>query len=491
MFNKTNASKGGDFILTIETLKKIEDGHKVVTGNDLIIKAQLPVLTVQEQRLVLYMLAMVEQHDEDFKTYVISIKELKKVLEVTSQNIYKEFEKATDGLMTKLIKWIEAPYTEDEELKKVAWCSFAGVRRGLVKLRFDPALKPFLLDLKNNFTQMELRAVIRLKNHYSLRLYQFIKYWQGHYKSNSAAVQIDWLKQYLGILPTEYTRFNDFIKKLIIPAQKNIAEVTDIQFTFEAKKEPGNRKHTQIEFTWEKNPRYNQLSLFTPEMERQFLRQESEAEGGISLDQPPIEFDNPLANDLIAATQIGPEKALRLISLHGEEIIETALEDLQIITAVKKERGEDIPNPAGYFQSLLPKKGEKYQPSNYYLLRKKQEQEEKRRKEKEEKDRQEAEKVRREEWLKRQYEAYIDSGIATFKATLSDEELSDAEQLAKEEVDKMDGIENLRRFGVEKTFIKSKLNQIIREKAGLPSFEEWQKQVAQNNKTKKAMKNPN
>jgi hypothetical protein len=226
-------------------------------------------------------------------------------------------------------------------------------------------------------------------------------------------------------------------------------------------------------------------------MERQFLRQESEAEGGISLDQPPIEFDNPLANDLIAATQIGPEKALRLISLHGEEIIETALEDLQIITAVKKERGEDIPNPAGYFQSLLPKKGEKYQPSNYYLLRKKQEQEEKRRKEKEEKDRQEAEKVRREEWLKRQYEAYIDSGIATFKATLSDEELSDAEQLAKEEVDKMDGIENLRRFGVEKTFIKSKLNQIIREKAGLPSFEEWQKQVAQNNKTKKAMKNPN
>ena len=82
MFNKTNASKGGDFILTIETLKKIEDGHKVVTGNDLIIKAQLPVLTVQEQRLVLYMLAMVEQHDEDFKTYAISIKELKKVLSI-------------------------------------------------------------------------------------------------------------------------------------------------------------------------------------------------------------------------------------------------------------------------------------------------------------------------------------------------------------------------------------------------------------------------
>ena len=63
-------SKNKVAFLTKKNIKKIDNDKLIVTSNALL-KAQLPKLTINEQRLILYMLAMLNIFDEDFKVYRI------------------------------------------------------------------------------------------------------------------------------------------------------------------------------------------------------------------------------------------------------------------------------------------------------------------------------------------------------------------------------------------------------------------------------------
>lgn len=246
---------------TQETFDRAEATSLITTSNSLLLKAQWPRLTINEQRLVLYMLALIDKDDEDFKTYKISVRELGNILGTGNKDLYHDFDRATDGLMSKVIRWIEPEF---KDLVKVTWCSSARLApgRGFVSMTFDPQLKPFLLTLKGNFTSYELRAVIRLKNHYSLRIYQFLKYHQGMArvdKRKSVIVPLTWLREYLAINQDEYKLYGHFKSGVLVPVQTEIHDKTDLKFRFKEVKE--GRKVEAIEFTWERNSRYNQLKL--------------------------------------------------------------------------------------------------------------------------------------------------------------------------------------------------------------------------------------
>lgn len=245
-------------MLSEKELTKAEAKNCITTSNDLMLKAQWPKLTINEMRLVLYMLALVNKWDEDFKTYAISVKELVNILGLKNKDVYRDFDKATNGLMTKIIRWINP---KDKGLEKTTWCSYARLAegKGFVELSFDPHLKPFLLALKNNFTQYELKAVIRLKNHYSLRIYQLLKYYQG-LKRKSAVVEVNWLKEYIGAESSIYDNYGLFKVKILDPVQQDIEAKTDLKFKYAPKTKIGRRIH-EIEFIWEHNSKYGQLEL--------------------------------------------------------------------------------------------------------------------------------------------------------------------------------------------------------------------------------------
>lgn len=66
---------------------------------------------------------------------------------------------------------------EGKRLLQVAWLSSAlhDEGTGTVILAFDPNLKPYLLDLKQNFVTYHLENIIRLKGAYSGRMYEILK----------------------------------------------------------------------------------------------------------------------------------------------------------------------------------------------------------------------------------------------------------------------------------------------------------------------------
>lgn len=323
--------------MTGEVIKKEEGGGLIAASNDLLIEAQWPQLKINEQRLVLYMLSLIQRGDKDFKPYRISIRELCNIMGGSRNDLYARFDEATEGLLKKVIRWINPDEKADGRIDKTTWCSSASIipGKGCVELRFDPTLKPFLLALKGNFTTLgEARAVIRLRNHYSLRIYQFIKYNQGlanvdHRKS--ASVELSWLREYLAIPEGTYRLFGHFKSKVLLPAKKDIAAKTDVQFDFTQIKK--GRKVQEIEFTWSKNKRYQQMEL--PGI--------SDRGGQTSME-----------DILIMEFGISPEKkAQDLVEEYGHDHIKAALQMAREYINKVRKRGQKVESIGGIARKAI------------------------------------------------------------------------------------------------------------------------------------------
>ncbi|MFZ4773736.1 MAG: replication initiation protein [Terrimicrobiaceae bacterium] len=101
---------------------------------------------------------------------------------------------------------------------------------GVVSLCFDPKLKPFLLQLKNRFTNYRIKNIVQLKSQFSIRIYELLKQYK---KIGQRLFLVSDLRSILGIEDGQYKLYADFKRKVILIAQKELAKKTDISFRFE------------------------------------------------------------------------------------------------------------------------------------------------------------------------------------------------------------------------------------------------------------------
>jgi plasmid replication initiation protein len=182
-------------------------------------------LTVEEQRLIKTLVSQIQVNDEDFKVYEIRILDLTRLIGITDDYYYNKIKKLTKRLRDSSLCFTN----ENGDEVQTGWLSSAVYRKGkgIVELRFDPVLKPYLLQLKNLFTSYELGNILRLKGMYSIRIYELLKQYEP---IGRREFSIEGLKQVLKI-ETEYQQYRDFKKFVLNPAQKEISEKTDIQYT--------------------------------------------------------------------------------------------------------------------------------------------------------------------------------------------------------------------------------------------------------------------
>jgi plasmid replication initiation protein len=116
----------------------------------------------------------------------------------------------------------------------------------------NPELKPYILNLTNNFTSYYFENIARLKSIYSIRMYELLKQYQNKKDFHGWwFVELSILKERLDISEAQYSRYNDFKRKVIILAQKELEEKTDIKFDFEEHKI--GRKIEKIKFIIQPN----------------------------------------------------------------------------------------------------------------------------------------------------------------------------------------------------------------------------------------------
>jgi plasmid replication initiation protein len=205
--------------------KKLLPSRLIVTQSNKLVEARYN-LPLGEQRLILTMIANIQPDDEDFKEYRINVREFADYLGIDRNSAYREFDKITSAIMTRVLI-----FDESDGPLKVGWVSSAKYisKEGAVLLCFDPKLKPYLLQLKGNFTSCRLEMLLSFKSQYTMRVYNLLKQYE---QIRTREFELDSLREILGIRRDQYTLYSNFKKDIIESAQKELNEKADLTFEF-------------------------------------------------------------------------------------------------------------------------------------------------------------------------------------------------------------------------------------------------------------------
>lgn len=196
----------------------------VVKSNNLI-EAKYK-LTTNEQRIILYVLSeKVKKSDEQFGIYKFCVSDLVKYFGDGMRN----FDEIID--IIKKLKRRELYFKEGEEWVIASWVSVAKVNENTkeITIEFPQLLKPYLLQLKSNFTSYTLENVVYLKSSYSIRMYELLK---QYVKIKKRDFKLEELKESLGIPEGEYIKYSHFKNKVLDICYKQINLNSDVKFEY-------------------------------------------------------------------------------------------------------------------------------------------------------------------------------------------------------------------------------------------------------------------
>ena len=189
------------------------------------------------------MCTMIDPNDTDFKDYKIYIKDLIDFTGVVKGGVvYQYVLEASERLKQREINVT----IRNDENKEEILDTYLVVGRKVpkhkeedenmyIKLTFHPDLRPFLLQLKRDFTKFDIRSYKFLHTSTSIRLYHILKQYYGRNKLHPK-IDLQELKDMLGV-GDKYNPYNNFKQRVLDEAQRRLGENTDIRFTYDETKE--------------------------------------------------------------------------------------------------------------------------------------------------------------------------------------------------------------------------------------------------------------
>ena len=210
-----------------------ENLNGVVRKHNDLIEARYQLPSLQEQRVIHMLLGQIKPDDEDFKGYRIAVSDFAKIAGIRADTLYSQMDSITLSLRNRSVS-----IRNGKSFFHTGWLSSAEYKHGTgyVELCFDPKLKPWLLQLKEHFTQYKLEAVLHFKSIYAIRLYEMLKKEAFKAKldptSKTKRFQVEYtyeeMRESFGINKKEYKLFAHFRTKTIEPAVTEIYDKTDL-----------------------------------------------------------------------------------------------------------------------------------------------------------------------------------------------------------------------------------------------------------------------
>jgi plasmid replication initiation protein len=220
--------------------------NQVVMSNDLI-KGKSN-LSLNELKLLRLTIMQVIADDKDLMTYQIKIQDLAKILDITSQSIYRDVMEMCKHLLQEIV------YIGDgnpkHKWKMYQWCSTCEYDEGTITIKLHEKLKPHLIQLKQHYTQYMLQDILMLKTVYAVRLYELIREEmksQKAYADKIVTVSLD-VETIRKATDTEnkYKKIGMFNQRVIVAAITEINDKSCYYVTYEYIKK--SRKITGFKF---------------------------------------------------------------------------------------------------------------------------------------------------------------------------------------------------------------------------------------------------
>jgi plasmid replication initiation protein len=207
---------------------KISD-HYIVTESNALIEARTN-LDLYEERLIYILASRINPDDTHFQSCFFKVRDIAEKLDLTEKNFYKRIREIIHRLQRKTV------VIEDKinnTTLEAQWLSASKYYhgRGLIELEFSQMLGPYLLELKNNFTNYKLWNVLYLKSFYSSKLYKLLKQYLPLGKRKFGSLHE--LKEKLEIEEGKYEKYSHLKNRILLAAQRELEEKTDIKFVME------------------------------------------------------------------------------------------------------------------------------------------------------------------------------------------------------------------------------------------------------------------
>jgi plasmid replication initiation protein len=299
----------------IEKLSQVRHSNAITSARHELSAAQLD----------LYFMLLSLLKPNNINRYEISVKQIESLTGRTWN--YQQLRDATLDLIGKVFE-IE----ESDGLLQVAMLSSAKYIKGTgrIQLTIAEELKPYLVDLKNNFTSFQLYSVLSMSSKYAKWLYVQFSRWKD---IGVLKVDLEELKYKLnlkdpnGKSPEQYKQWGQFKDNVLEPSMRQINEHSDLQ----------------IEYSTEKVGKKITRLIFYIKSRRQF--------------QALIPFDSSdNQTDDIEAIRL--KERLRSIGIIDGKLIKVVLSTPELRAKANKALydmafNKTISNPGGYFRKII------------------------------------------------------------------------------------------------------------------------------------------
>lgn len=206
---------------------------RVVAQHNDLIRAQYD-MSLLEMRLFIAMLARINRGDKEFSTYRIPVSELYPEDKVGGKT-YTQIKKAVIRLSGRTIT-VESK--DERGIREIisnpimSTCRYKE-KSGHVVAQFNNFVKPYLLELRGDFSVAQELTLIEFRSFYSFRVYWLLKL--SAFQRDSIQVGLAEMK-HMFHLTGKYANFADFKRFVLEIAQQEIAN-TDMAFEFKPIKE--------------------------------------------------------------------------------------------------------------------------------------------------------------------------------------------------------------------------------------------------------------
>ncbi len=225
----------------------------LITQDNRLIYAKYGDMTANELKFFYYVISKLNPlNDKDFELCEMPTSEiLGEVLDHESFENYTYIAKLCNSLLKRVFidetRTID-PATNKEIHEFVGMPMFQKLKykqgEALIYYQLNESLKPYLLGLRKNFTQIPLQRILPIKSGYAIRIYQMLL---SELKQNRNEIEMNLLYlQDMLCVPKSFYAWIDFKRNVLEPSLKEINATTDIVASYRTKKQ--RQKITEIVF---------------------------------------------------------------------------------------------------------------------------------------------------------------------------------------------------------------------------------------------------
>jgi plasmid replication initiation protein len=181
--------------------------------------------------ILFYLLSKLRKEDQLNAEYNVHISEIE---HITGRKWnYQQLKEATADMGSRVFE-VDTPqsYKQIWMFQKVEYIT----GHGYLIIKLSEAIRPYLFELKDNFTSYQLHSALLLSSKYAKRIYQLASQWKDigetkAYNLDEFKIMLK-LKDPSGKEPEQFERISDFKKYVLDIAVRQINENTDLKISY-------------------------------------------------------------------------------------------------------------------------------------------------------------------------------------------------------------------------------------------------------------------